>query len=525
MDELEKNEQALQEGLTAQPDLSDVDTQPETAETDNTADAAAADAVQDVSAADEAPEQAGTMEDELVQELEGIRDLLQQELDQAGEQPLIQELDTADEEPDEPEEIPEEERCKCCGERRRDTSFGEDYPYCTECRNIMKASGLRVPAVLMLLLTFVLAGVTLYFSALYIADYSSLIEAEMHYEAHELSDAAALYSTYFSQKHGAELAGPTDFQDAYSITAVKQLANTFVNMGYLGDANELLTTYLGEKALQMPWNKKYLAMTEEYAALSKTSTAINEIMQDILYYGATDVDFEERDAQLQKLEQEQDEDGNPVHNAAFVEFYRYVLLNVQKASNEEQLKQLQTVQQLDENKHPWMYLSTMADLSSKLGDVEGTKAYVEDCLAINKQEATAYKSLANVYRYQKEPDADKILDVAAQAQTHLSGSVASAPTYQEQFAVGYLLKGDYEKAMQAMEDYMSYTTSNGTPAYSVSSCNLYALCSVLANNQEGYEEMAKVFASAGMEPSKLIKQFQKGKITMVELLQDDGGEF
>lgn len=527
MDELENKEQSLQEDTRLSP--AETKTEPEavlelagefTAESEAAAEEPATDA--------QTPPQneaAPAMEDALVQELEGIRDLLQQELDKAGEEPLIQALDETQEEPQEDEAIPEEKLCTCCGERRRDTSFGEDYPYCTECREVMKASGLRVPAVLMLLLTFVLAGAALYFSAMYIADYSTLMEAEMHYEARELSDAAALYSTYISQKSGADLQNLTSFQDAYSVTAVKQLAKTFSDMGYLGDANEVLTTYLGEKALKRPWNKAYLAMTEEYAALSKTSSAINEIMQDILYYGETDVDFEERDAQLQALELEKDEDGNPVHNAAFVEFYRYVLLNVQNAPNEEQLKQLQLVQQLDENRHPWMYLSTMADLSSKLGDVEGTKAYVEDCLAINKQEAAAYKSLANVYRFQKKPDAEKILAVAEDAKAHLASSAGSAPTYQEQFAVGYLLQGDYEKAMQAMEDYMSFTTSRGTPAYSVSSCNLYALCSILCNNQEGYDEMAQVLASAGMAPSKLIKQFQKGKITMVELLQDDGGEF
>ena len=531
MDELEKTETELQETPA-------VETEPETAAAPEAAPESpekpaevpeedteiALDADEPVEDAETA-ERPATQEDALVQELEGIRDLLQQELDQAGNAPLIQELDEAAEEQPEPEEIPEEELCKCCGERRRDVSFGEDYPYCADCRAVMKASPLRWPAVLALVFAFVLAGASLYFSALYIADYSGLIEAEMHYEADELSDAAAMYSSYMSQKKGAELAGPTDLQDAYSITAVKQLADTFVRMGYLGDANEILTTYLGEKALHRPWNKKYLAMTEDFAALSETSKAINEIMQDVLYYGATDIDYNERDEQLQALLLEQNEDETPKHNAAFVEFYRYVLLNLQDAEPQAQLEQLQTVQKLDENKHPWMYLSTMADLASKLGDEALTNEYVQACLAINKQEASAYKALANVYRFRETPDADKILEVAADAQKHLESSGSAVPTYQEQYAIGYLLKGDYEKAMQAMEAYMSHITSSGTPAYSVSSCNLYALCSVISGNQEGYDEMAQVFASAGMEPSKLIRQYEKGKITLTELLQDDGGEF
>ena len=473
----------------------------------------------------EAPDAPATMEDELVQELEGIRDMLQQELDKAGDEPLIQELDEIAAETPAPEEIPEEERCQCCGEQRRDTSFGEDYPYCADCRAVMKAAPLRVPAVLLLLFTFLVAGVSLYFTALYIYDYSTLLEGETHYEARELSDAAALLSSYVSQKQGAELAGPTDFADAYSITAVKHLADTFNQMGYLGDANEVLTTYLGEKALQRPWNKKYRAITEDYAGLSETSSAINAIMQDVLYSGMTDIDYDERDEQLQSLLTEQNEDGSPKYDAAFVEFYRYVLLDLQGEKPEKMLEQLQIVQNLDGNAHPWMYLPTMADLASKLGDEEKTKQYVDACLAINTQEATAYKAMANVYRFRDEPDAEKILAVAKDEESHLSGG-NSVPTYQELYAIGYLLQEDYEKAMQAMEAYMSYkNSSTGYPAYSVSSCNLYALCSVLCENKEGYDEMASVFASAGMEPSALIKQYQDGKITLTELLQDDGGDF
>ena len=143
MDEFEKNEQALESPAADAPEVA---AQPEPAD----------------DAADEAPVQ----DDALKQELEGIRDLLQQELDHAGDEPLIQALDEVQEEEPEDEEIPEDELCKCCGERRRDTSFGEDYPYCSECRDVMKASGLRVPAVLMLLLTFILAGASLYFSTL-----------------------------------------------------------------------------------------------------------------------------------------------------------------------------------------------------------------------------------------------------------------------------------------------------------------------------------------------------------------------
>ena len=136
MDELENKEQSLQDDALQTP--AETKTEPEavlepageyTAESEAAAEEPASDAQ-----TSQQNEAAPAMEDALVQELEGIRDLLQQELDKAGEEPLIQALDETQEEPQEDEAIPEEELCTCCGERRRDTSFGEDYPYCTECR-------------------------------------------------------------------------------------------------------------------------------------------------------------------------------------------------------------------------------------------------------------------------------------------------------------------------------------------------------------------------------------------------------
>ena len=519
MDELDQNVREPEEQPAEQP-LQDTDVPAE-------ADAEEMDAVsaEETDAAstdfDDETAEPKTMEDALVQELEGIRDMLQQELDKGGEEPLIQELDETAAE----EEIPEEDRCQCCGEKKRDTSRGEDYPYCADCRAVMKAAPLRVPAVLLLLLTFILAGASLYFTSLYLEDYSLLLEGETHYEARELSDAMESFYSYFSKKQGADLLGPTDFADAYSITAAKHLTDCFVQMGYLSNANDIVTTFLGEKALQRPWNKKYLAMTQDFENLQTTSSAITALMQDVLYYGVTDIDYKERDEQLQALLTEQDEDGNPKYNAAFVEFYRYVLLDLQKAKPEEMLKQLQTVQQLDGNEHEWLYLPTMADLAAKAGDEALTKQYADACLAINKQDTYAYRAMANVYRFQKEPDTEKMLAVAEEAQNQLTDANSVEPVYYEIEAVAYLLQGDYKQAMQAMEAYMNKPVSNGMPAYSVSACNLYALCSVLCDSQEGYDEMASVFASAGKEPSALIKQYQEGKITLIELLQNDGGEF
>ena len=84
-------------------------------------------------APDNADESPSSFEDGLVTELEGIRDLLQTELDKAEEAEqyapgeLIQELDEIDETAvDEGDREQQPKRlCECCGENECDTSFGE----------------------------------------------------------------------------------------------------------------------------------------------------------------------------------------------------------------------------------------------------------------------------------------------------------------------------------------------------------------------------------------------------------------
>ena len=114
------------------------------------------------------------VEDDLVKELEGIRDLLQNELDSENTEAvtvkaaqavgedgeLIQELDEIDEAAVDDDDCEKQPKriCECCGENECDTSFGEDYPYCSECRKLMTASPAHVGGILMLII-MVLVGV------------------------------------------------------------------------------------------------------------------------------------------------------------------------------------------------------------------------------------------------------------------------------------------------------------------------------------------------------------------------------
>lgn len=453
-----------------------------------------------------------TGEDALVQELEGIRDLLQQELDNAADGELIQGLDEIPEEPEEAEEIPEEERCQCCGERRRDTSFGEDYPYCAECRDLMKAAPIKWTSVLCWIVMLAVAAASLLVCAGSITDYATLMEAETYYANRQIVDAEATYYNYLST---------AQYNDNHSRAAVRNLIDIFSSMGYLSDANDLITQNFTEAQLKLPWNKRYAAVAQEFKDISAASEKISTLLQDVMY-AEDGFDFDEKSAALDKLTASA-EDGTPGLPEIFVEYYRYVLMNLSKQkSDEEMIAQLQRIEALDDGSHAWLYLTNLLSLASKTGNEEMTRAYYDKVLEMNVQETTAYSAMANVYRFTETPDADKMLEITNKAEENMSES--AVPTYLVERAIAYLFKDDAKSAMDAMETYMNSGSASGQAPYTVQSCNMYALCCVLTGDDDGYKQMEDVFASADMQISKLVRQFKQGKLELNDVLTDNGGD-
>jgi len=245
------------------------------------------------------------------------------------------------------------------------------------------------------------------------------------------------------------------------------------------------------------------------------------LLQDVMY-AEEGFDFDEKNAALDKLTAPA-EDGTPGLPEIFVEYYRYVLMNLSKQkSNDEMIAQLQHMEELDDGSHTWLYLTNLLSLASKAGNLELTQTYYDKVLKINKQESTAYTAMANVYRFTDTPDADKMLEVAAKAEENMSES--AVPTYLVDRAVAYLFKDDAKSAMDAMETYMNSGAASGQTPYTVQSCNLYALCCVLTNDDDGYKQMEDVFASADMQISKLVRQFKQGKLELKDVLTDNGGD-
>lgn len=486
-------------------------------------------------ASDSSGESPTSFEDGLVTELEGIRDLLQTELDKAEEAEqyapgeLIQELDEIDETAvDEGDrEQPPKKICECCGENECDTSFGEDYPYCSECRKLMTASPAHVGGIVMFVVMILVGLVSFIFlssdganslmsgklgEALTSAvtglnEYTDLINADASYSEGKIVDACLTYGSYIQQYGG---------NDSISAVAVKRLVEIYYDLGQYNYASTVIEQY-SDKVPSLK-KGKYAEIGEFYKSYSATITALEPILGEIIQ-SDTKFNYNKKSKELDALLEKGTDENGTAYSAFTVEYYRYALMQKAGKDLEEQLKQLLKVEEIDKGEHSSYYLPTIITTYSKLGDTENAKKYFEMSLKKNLQDDNAYIYYANVFRFCEKPDADKILEVADLAKKNWPTSSQYPPTYQSIYALGYLLKGDGENAFKAISAYVdsgfSISTATG---------NLYALCAAYVKDDESYQKIADLFANYSLEIDSNVQKYKKGKLTIEQVLTDVGGD-
>lgn len=481
--------------------------------------------------------------DSLDKELEDLRDLFQKQLDEetakmlseenAGEETgekeeaeasgdsdaadneeytdenglLIQPLDeieASSEEESEPDGKQAEVRiCECCGENPCDTSFGEDYPYCSECRALMKANPINPCGILAFVIMVAVCVASMFVAAPLVDDYDTLLSAQTAYSEKKLTDAVTYYQTYLTSK--------TE-DDIVSMTAVRNTIDAMTVLGYYGDADSLIETYISESKMKLPKYKKYADIREEYTLLSGTSDVINKTIPEVLEGGEFDYDIAVK--KVDKLIKENK--TSQKYSEAFLEYAKFIVMLAHKDDNAAQIAQLKKIEEVDGGKHPWIYITYIISAAAKEGDIETATEYFNKALEFNTQEIALYVSYADAYRFCEKPDADKMLEIAQQAASVYPQN--AYPTFYRTYALAYLLKGDTEKAMTNMENYMQNCQT------SLADMNLYALCALCTKDEETYSNVESMLKAQGYSIGKTVQQYKKGKLTLKQVLTDNGGD-
>lgn len=447
---------------------------------------------------------------ELAQELEELRDMFQQELDKAAEEAenpgdaLIQELDEIEDVQEESEEFTGR-LCEICETNACAEEYGEDYPYCEECRNAMKKYPMRASGILMTIVMIAVFVASAVAGTEYVESFMSVSEYAAYYDTGRLMTALNGYYAYNSSASA----------DKISMKAVRDSIEGFVKTGYISDATTLIETVFTEEQLKLPWNKKYAKIIEDSEKLTESYYTITDIITPVL--NGEEFDYDKVMTELDALYEATDDEGNPEEiNPVFIEYYRYVAMSVMDKEPEALLAQLEKAALADEDgDFEWVYLSNYASLAAMCGDLELTELLYDRMIGTNREDVNAYIALATYYRYADTPDADKMLEILEEAKAN---AYQQDMSYMPYMAIAYMLKGEGAVALETMEEYMSMS------GYTVQTCNLFALCALYNGDEEIYDEMKEVLESSGYEMSITVEKYKNDKITIQEALTDKGGD-
>ena len=458
---------------------------------------------------DDAPEAETAQDaDALVKELEEIRDMFQEAIDSAaneeenGEAELIQELEEFEDEDsiEQEEELP---LCECCGEKTVSTLHGEGYPYCEECRDLMKHYPLRISGVLALILMVVVFGVTAYLSSGSLDKALTVLEARTYASDNKMMSAVqSLYS----------FASDTSND---SSKAVEMLIDGFMRTGYVSNAKEVIQANYTEKDLEKAGNKKYKKIIEFIDSFIATREAVEGVVTDA--FSGKDFDCDELIARLEaEKEKFIDEEKGIRYNAILLDYYKYEALRLAKAEPAKQLEALKVIEDSDKDGiAEWIYIGAMCEVAAKMGDKELAEEYFEKMTEINSEDMKAYANLALYYRYLEQPDADAMIALCEEAAKNApQGDTSYYPT----LVIAYLIKGEGALALETMGQYMNANY------YTVSNCNLYALCAAYCGNEDVYKNMDETLKNAGYEISDLVVQYKNDKISIEESIADMRGD-
>ncbi len=416
-----------------------------------------------------------------------------------------------------PDEIPEEELCECCGEKRRGTKDNPDSPYCRDCERGLRRYPFELLNVLLVLIVLALSVTACINFAQRTQIYAAAARAQHLEKQKMLYSSYSAYDNVIGLMKDKELNGELVYQRAVRnmllIDVVDDMGtyeNQFklfeLKLPHLKSAYETFRTYEGYRLAQLDgyqviyeevqkiedgdYSKlPYAEIVGRIDALLSVSTEESYKYQDSLAEGA-----EESPNYLVKIDN---------YNPAMMEFFKFYAAALSNQSADIQIAHLDKIREA----YPeltWLYASFLGDLYNKNGmDVEELCKLIE---SYNAEDDTA-----DVIRTANLRINGKRTEAIALAQKHIEKSSNYTYEFFRQQAICYLLDGDFEKAYSAAGSaYENYQ-------YSVQICETYAIASIAAGKADGYDEVAKLFEENGVEMSDEVLAYRDGTMSLEEI--------
>lgn len=475
-------------------------------------------------------------EEEVREEMEALKDLVQSELNKAKEAnpdtdweeataaalAEKKEARAASKEakagPAEPEQAPEPvataapdvgvRLCECCEER----PALPGQPYCEECMSYMRKHPFEVwqfclPVLALMLIAFGITATLFGWSNFRAADEAADLASDHRYTS-ALSAYSALNDSITEEGNSPGWIYLNKQLRIYENMGIQEYAslNSFISDQYTAsDKKKLYNTKV--RALE----EKIDEYTAAYDAFTTAATnATNEDLDGLL--AAYDEEIAKGD-----------------YNSAYVNYYKYYACLVYGESTETQKTYVDAIAE-EGTKYESLYLPLYSEIALNEQDYDAVHTYCNQLLELNKEDCYALTYQAIAYRMQGNLiQAAKVINDGLDA-----NSTFSALNYQ--MAVICLLNDQIEVAESYAETAYNYATTSNTYTNAAS---LYALISELraedyqaAGNTDGYSEKHSMYetlldeiSTYGYEVAPQVEEILSGETTVQEIFTEGVGDF
>lgn len=459
-------------------------------------------------------------EKDLNEELEDIAEIFREELKKAqnaSEEELfengavIQQMDDEHTE----EEIPEEELCACCGENPRDKSYGENYEYCSDCRETMRRYPLSIPSIIVFAAMVIIAIFSVKSFAQDFSLYNTVRQGDAYLSEDRLELALDSYDGAISGFEDADITAKRLYLKTAEI-----LTDTMPNGIYsMSEIASRVETALSSFESKLPVYSKYTDMHEDALVLYGTMQKFYEIMnsEEYAYYtGEDDTVYNAMMAEVENIIGSEitvkTVGGEKVQTAAsepMVYFCQYMLAYSMGKTADASVY-LQRVSEAG-GEYVWLYAYELGITKLQHGNVDRALELAELLYETNTDSADPYALYSSVYRMTGDTE-----NSALWLQKGIEIKPENAELYRL-LAMTCIVEGDTKGALEAIENAMNYDE------YGL----LYMVAMVVENeagNAQAVAQYKTALETSGVSVSERVESYFNGEITAVQLFTEGTGD-
>ncbi len=452
--------------------------------------------------------------EQLDEELEKLAEAFRTEMKKAKEQ----EENNTENEPEKIKvydslgEIPEEELCECCFERRKE----ENDTFCKDCRELMRRYPISIAGAIIAVAMVFVAVISL---SGFITDFSGYNKAKAAKDfdkENKKSSAIASYDEAISFFLEKDVVPKKLLKDsAYDVfsTLPGGVASFY-------DVSQRIEDALTKTEAKLPIYSGYEDLRDQSLIIYETFNQFYAIINNTEYasFDGTDKALIEKifneigslsGKELTVKSLKTGETKTVVYDEAAIYFSQFMFAY----SCSEYDLAYDCLKKLNEISPECikMYAYELAIIETQYGNYDASNKLADDIVANNAEDVTAYV----VYSYNNRMKGN-IEKALKDVEKGLSIDSADPDLYRQK-GILLALKGDFEKAIEAIEKGLE------TDQYGVMYLTEYAIA-LEAGDKEKAAEIKGIIENAGAELPDRLKKFADGKITFKELFTEGTGD-